>query len=104
MIETNTSTNYGTSLCTILINAKENILDLAATGLATTSHSENFCHQWQTHFNQFILHAFQVHPEVREVTGISEEDKKMYHNEREQKAVNIISSRTCTSCLNFFFV
>lgn len=30
-----------------------------------------------------------VHPKVREIIGIRTEDKKMYHNDKELKAVNI---------------
>lgn len=43
-----------------------------------------------------------VHPKVREIIGIRTEDKKMYHNDKELKAVNITTG--LTSCLDFLSI
>lgn len=79
-----------------MTNATEIIIDLEATGLARTSHILHISAiNGENHFNQIL-----VHPKVREITGIRTEDKKMYHNDKELKAVNITTG--LTSCLDFF--
>lgn len=56
----------------------------------------------ENHFNQFIMPKIPVHPKVREIIGIRTEDKKMYHNDKELKAVNITTG--LTSCLDFLSI
>lgn len=53
----------------------------------------------ENHFNQFIIPKIPVHPKVREIIGIRTEDKKIYHNDKELKAVNITTGLT----FHFYF-
>ncbi|XP_062599976.1 maternal protein exuperantia-like [Saccostrea cucullata] len=83
-----------------MTKAKEIIFDLETTGLARTSHILQIAAiKGEHNFNEYILPKAPIPPKVRELTGIRIEAKKMYHHDKEVKAVNITTG--LTSFLDF---